>query len=522
VLQGCGARIEHSRHGAAHHAAEHSEPPAAAARRHEREATVPPTTTGNTFLKSPAEMTLSQSRSPACPGFILKDTHGTVRVLRSQPGESPAVLCPSDYEYRGPRIECGWVDQLCEVQGPYDTVTPDLCIVEYNLTREGEGLITWPRGVTPRLVSTTRSPGKAVEYNHGRRNTSALPVVIPRESIKCEREGYVDLDFTHAKIEVTQPPFTEDIPWSKTFKEITSADGRKVDLRVTQVGSPDAPGNIWHDGNSSADGRINVEGWGAADLRFTFVESGTLRPVVLKKFFFTVFDLRDRKVESRGKEVTASTMQEYYISRRTQIKVSKAEGDSYVFSGAGGSSRGLVNTQDEGVSDSVVDMWLASLERTVVLMFRNTANFSLRVQAVPEPDGQVFEFAGWSELVDMGARVETLVRSEKGGREVVIRDALSDEPVTAEVTDEVTDAFFQPTAASAGVALAANWKPHRWAWVEAAAAAAISAVVVAGGVTACARHWWRRRLDGPPDACRSDGCEAGGPPQALLEFMAAE
>jgi len=356
---------------------------------------------------------------PNCPEQSFEVKSGRVLISSSKVGEFPKVTCSNDFEYHGPRIQCNLVDRVCKVGlGGDVSVNKALCQMEYNLTLPGAGLTSWPQGMEPKLVPVWGTRGlegaappndqaksriiQTINFKNARRNTEALPTVVNRNLLLCKQQSLPDLDFGRAPISRSYPPFTKEKPWFKTYSGIVTVNNKDVDLRVTRVGSVEAPGDPWLDGNSSAVGRINVNSTEQTHLRFQFVRSGTLSPVVLRRVYFTVFDVDGGQGSVRNKKVTAGGMVAFYISESSSVLIHKTNDGRFEFRG-GGDSGG-----EQPSESSVEDIWLNSLKRSVVLDFRDAAEFTISVQALPYPNGQVLEFAGWSELVDQGTEVSTV------------------------------------------------------------------------------------------------------------------
>jgi len=365
----------------------------------------------------PVPLPAAAPEGPNCPAVDFEIPSGRVQISQSMLGEFPRVACPDGFKYHGPRIQCNWVDRTCKVGSEGDvSVSNALCSINYNLTLPGAGLTSWPQGVSPKLVpqfGTDEGPAaepsdeakrrglQNINLKNAERKTDALPKVVSKDLLFCKQETFPDLDFEHAPINRSYPPFTEEKPWYKTYSGILSLDGEQVDLRVTRVGSVESPGNPWLDGNSSAVGRINVNSTEQTHLRFQFVRSGTTSPIVLRRVYFTLFDLSGGPGSIRNKKVTAGGMVAYYVSESSSVLINRTDDGRFEFIGDGS------NGGREPSEASVEDMWLDNLKGTVVLDFRDTAEFTLAVQALPYPNGQVLEFAGWSELVDQGTQVST-------------------------------------------------------------------------------------------------------------------
>jgi len=439
---------------------------------------------------------------PNCPELNLEvltvhGADGRLQISQSMVGEFPRITCSNDLEYHGPKIQCNWVDRACKVGLEGDvSVSNALCHMEYNLTLPGAGLKSWPRGVAPKLVPQWGTEGlegatppkdeartrilQTINLNNVKRNTDALPAVVNRNLLLCKRQTMPDLDFEHASINRSYPPFTLEKPWFKTFSGVMAVNGEKVDLRVTRVGSVEPPGNPLLDGNSSAVGRISVNSTEQTELRFQFVRSGTLAPVVLRRVYFTLFDLDGGHGHVQNKMVTVGSMAAYYISKNSSVVINKTSDGRFEFHGAGD------NGGRQPSTSSVEELWLDSLKRTVVLDFRDTAEFTIAVQAIPYPNGQVLEFAGRSELVDHGTEVSTVE-----DRAAILQrfSASLDDRADG---DQVTDANVERSITAAAPSSLAL---PPWRRLPAVVTAASGLLLLAAVMGLSASAWRRQRLN---------------------------
>lgn len=372
-----------------------------------------------------------QKAMQVCPAFTFGD-NGFVSQARA--GELVVVTCPTDYTYQGPDLECSWVNRFCVAPSSSATINPDNCYNQYNLTLAGHGLQVWPKGIDPTVVpppsvasqkpsadmppaqtgplawvanASGTLPNSSNAISLGRRLDPGLPSIITPDHLACKDEAYTDLDFE--SVEVYDGYELDDAyPWSLRYKEIAAQDGMKIDLLVT-TDRANISGRPERSGKGSAMGRININASTALPFSFKFVRSNSQEPVALKKVFFTLFDVAGGGDEGNDKEITVDHISEYFLSDQSSVAVTKLENGQYIFGRAQSlDGVGALDTRPvAGAASqlSVKDMWLNSLNRTVVVMFRNTSEFTLYVSVTPGPTGRDFEFTGWSEVASMGQKV---------------------------------------------------------------------------------------------------------------------
>jgi len=211
-------------------------------------------------------------------------------------------------------------------------------------------------------------------------------------------------------------------------------------------------------------------------LRFQFVRSGTLAPMVLGRVYFSLFNVDGGHRNVQNKMVTVGGMVAYYISKTSSLVINKTNDGRFEFRGAGD------NDGRQPSDSSVEDMWLDSLKRTVVLDFRDTAEFTITVQTMPYPNGQVLEFAGRSELVDQGTAVST-----REGRTAILQRFSASSHHRPD-GDQVTDANVESTSVATAPFSMALPPWHRLpSAVIAAAAFLLSAAIMGLGASV-----WRR------------------------------
>jgi hypothetical protein len=391
-----------------------------------------------------------------CHGFEFRES-GYVSQARA--GEIVDIHCPTDYVYDGPAIECNWVDRVC-IGLPHDEVNPELCWNQYNLTLPGRGLTVWPDGVRPRMISppgagknstwhlqgiggldsatggepdgggleTALDEGTAV----GRRlldvRPRVLPTIIQPEQLVCKDEAFVNLDFDHA--EVTHSNLggrgpDKHAPQSLHYRRIARTDDDQVDLVVT---TPDGDylGLPERNGKGSVMGRINLNSSSPIHLRFQFVKSGTESPVELPKVLFTLFDLLDDG-DHTGIELEVLGPSECFAPARMATHVWNAgkDPDGVPRYTIGVNKKDKRSAPDRALQDpgldpqdpdrdllsspehhvngkSVREMWLDSVNQSAVFVFKGRSEFSVVART---RRGRDLEFAGWSEVADMGQKV---------------------------------------------------------------------------------------------------------------------
>jgi hypothetical protein len=212
--------------------------------------------------------------------------------------------------------------------------------------------------------------------------------------------------------------------------------------------------------------------------------------VVLQRVYFTLFDLDGGPGSVSNKKVTAGGMVAYYISETSSVMCNKTNDGRFEFLGDG-------NDAGKPPSDSSVEeMWLNDMKRTVVLDFRDTAEFTITVQALPYPNGQVLEFAGWSELVDQGRVVST--REDRAAILQRFSASSGDRPDSAQLTDASVE------RSSTTAPLSSALPPLRRLPAAARVAAGMLSLAAVVGLGAAA---WRQRRPAwlSIEECRQQG-----------------
>lgn len=357
-----------------------------------------------------------------CPSFHFD---GDGYVTQTPAGGVVQVSCPMDSVYSGPQLQCNWVDRYCVAYTQAD-IDPQFCMDQYNLTLYGRGLSHWPSGVHPKLVTphgllrtnSTHGIHKA-QQGHGsdgrRLEETILPRIVTPEELKCGAEVFTDLDFQRAVVVQNnlfgQGP-SRNGHKSLEFMGIAKVHGHSVNLELSATTNPRHEmlgGTPERNGKGSAAGRIHLNTSFSVDVTFRFRSHSTGAPAVLPKVFLTLFDITKAGVGPL--EVNVSGMSEYYLPKHPRFSIQQMGSDLYSFKGGVGQEQqqllleshddgdgGAATAAEEPAKHKVKELWLDSLNRSAVLVFRETSEFSLSVRA---PRGaRDLEFAGWSELVD--------------------------------------------------------------------------------------------------------------------------
>jgi len=172
-------------------------------------------------------------------------------------------------------------------------------------------------------------------------------------------------------------------------------------------------------------GRINLNSSSPVHLRFQFVSSGTESPVKLPKVLFTLFDLvgdgdhTDLELEVFGPSECIAPARmaslirnagkdpdgvpRYVIGDAANKTVKRSAPDRALQD----PDRALEDpdlSPPESLKDgkSVREMWLDSVNRSAVFVFKGRSEFSVVART---RRGQDLEFAGWSEVADLGQKV---------------------------------------------------------------------------------------------------------------------
>jgi hypothetical protein len=192
--------------------------------------------------------------------------------------------------------------------------------------------------------------------------------------LACQKESNVDLTFEGVDVDVVRPTAASAASWQLRYVGVGTSNYRKIDLVITTMAGLEhrmPPGDSRRSGTRSATGIVSIQRGSDVVLKFKFVETGTDTPVTLGRVVFSLFDL---DLDSR--EVTVSGISEYFVSRRHSLRIENLGEGSYRFSGIGSASH-LLNA-------SVLRIWQDSLRGMVSLKFRRTAEFTIRFKTPNE------------------------------------------------------------------------------------------------------------------------------------------
>jgi hypothetical protein len=261
-----------------------------------------------------SESGLRQS-TKVCPELRIETPGGTVVVRESHVGEAPDIILPRKCDYVGlppESLECAWVNRACDV-GSVTASQWGNCWNIYNITRRGQGLTSWPSDLTPKLVSGVnyaRGGPSIAPTGFGAQEqdlAGVLPETPHASDFMC-RPPPADLDFASAKMSrgagaLIYRGLVKGMPHERT-----------VDLIISKGGSLEAPKGQY----TSAGGRIVMtRGDGQTNFKFQFVDSMSQIPVALSKVFITLFDI-DNGLDR--KEISVAGLSDYYLSSDTWLQ----------------------------------------------------------------------------------------------------------------------------------------------------------------------------------------------------------
>ena len=141
------------------------------------------------------------------------------------------------------------------------------------------------------------------------------------------------------------------------YADVTTKDGESVDLVVSVVDGTEylvADNYDKYQGQWELFGQINVRDDSTASLRFSFVDSAD-EPVVLNKFYITVFDIDQQRKDNRHKErlcIDSFQIDSYVLPDSTSLEV---EDQSVACDGSPGSSTIFRSTEAGFECDNPTD-----------------------------------------------------------------------------------------------------------------------------------------------------------------------
>jgi hypothetical protein len=247
-----------------------------------------------------------------CPEFRFETPSGTIHVRESRIGETPDIILPKTCEYVGlppESLECAWVNRACDV-GSVTASEWGNCWNIYNITRRHRGLRSWPDDLTPLLVSGVGGrevASIASSSFEGQDLDDTLPPSMHASDFICQSPP-AELDFASAKM--------SHGAGALIYRGLVRGEPqqRTVDLIISKEGSLRAPTGQY----ASAGGRIVMtRGDGETSFKFQFVDSMSQIPVTLGKVFITLFDI-DNGLDR--KEITVAGLSAYYLSSDTWLK----------------------------------------------------------------------------------------------------------------------------------------------------------------------------------------------------------
>merc|ERR1719263_1160603 len=133
-------------------------------------------------------------------------------------------------------------------------------------------------------------------------------------------------------------------------------------------------------------------------FNFQFVSSGTMNPIKVSQFAFTVFDIDEYQSCYGRMSINASHFWSYHVSDGTEI-ITKTD--------AGAPGRAASSTFMSSMAGTIHDnptgpmkLTAEQAKRSVTFVFKNRKFFDLGVEITDAPAGKNLLFAGKSSLMD--------------------------------------------------------------------------------------------------------------------------
>jgi len=145
-------------------------------------------------------------------------------------------------------------------------------------------------------------------------------------------------------------------------------------------------------------GRINMKAGTSTIFNFQFVRSGTMQPVKVKEFVFTLFNIAEYKGCFGRMSVNASHYWSYHVSDGTEV-ITKTDAGA---PGRAASSVFMSSMAGTGLDNPSKPRELTAeqAKRSVTLVFKNRRFFNLGFDVSDAPAGKNLLFGGKSSLLD--------------------------------------------------------------------------------------------------------------------------
>lgn len=144
-------------------------------------------------------------------------------------------------------------------------------------------------------------------------------------------------------------------------------------------------------------GRINMKAGTSAIFNFQFVRSGTMEPVKVNNFMFTVFDIDEYQHCYGRMSVNASHYRSYHVSDGTQV-ITKTDAGAPGREASSVFMSSMVGTSSDNPTHPM-ELTAEQAKRTVTFVFKNRKFFNIGVEVSDAPSGKNFIFGGKSNLV---------------------------------------------------------------------------------------------------------------------------
>jgi len=161
------------------------------------------------------------------------------------------------------------------------------------------------------------------------------------------------------------------------YRNVLADSGDEIDLHVSALSSY-TPKQPQGNGKVASFGRINVATGTNVATKFSFYESGTQTPVIMKPFTMSFVDLDEQRDEGMGREyITIMDEHEYILTKSSTVLVTREDGQTTFSSSTYGSG------QDN--PRGAMALTKAQKDKSVQVVFPEIASFSVTLTAGAHP-----------------------------------------------------------------------------------------------------------------------------------------
>lgn len=185
-----------------------------------------------------------------------------------------------------------------------------------------------------------------------------------------------------------------DSPRGLRFNNIAAIENDEMlDLIVTNLTHYRAA-NVANNGLNGQFAQVNILGGSNAQLRFTFVKSGSDTPYVMDWNYISIFDLdHGKKKESYRETMEVKGFVTHYLTETSELEVIQ-HGNKWYTYGSTTAGTGKDNPSNP------MNMTQQQMDRSVTLLFHQTSSFDAKfASAKPKKEGRNFLFSGKSAMV---------------------------------------------------------------------------------------------------------------------------